>query len=109
MMQATLHVEPAMAALPAEQEDEQARLNARVPGKVYKQIKRAAAINGVTITDFVLSAAIEAAQRTVEQANVMRLSLADQECFAAALLDPPKPNAALQRALTRRTQLLREE
>lgn len=108
-MQATLHAGSSQATPLPDQEDEQARLNARVPGKLYSQIKRAAAINGVTITDFVIAAATEAAQRTMEQANIMRLSLADQECFAAALLNPPKPNDALERAFARRAQLLREE
>ncbi|MBR4877014.1 MAG: DUF1778 domain-containing protein, partial [Rhodocyclaceae bacterium] len=36
-----------------------------------------------------------------------RLSLADQECFAQALLAPPEASPALKRAFARRRQILR--
>jgi uncharacterized protein (DUF1778 family) len=35
--------------------------------------------------------------------------LADQACFAKALLKPPKPAPALKRAFARRRKLLRAE
>lgn len=38
---------------------------------------------------------------------VVRLSPADQECLARALLTPPEPSAALKRAFARRRELLR--
>jgi len=65
--------------------------------------------SGRTLTDFVVSAVQEAAQRAIEQATVIRLSLADQECFAHALLSPPEPTPALKRAFARRSALLRTE
>ena len=43
----------------------------------------------------------------MNRADVIRLSLADQECFAQALLSPPQPVPALERAFTRRNKLLR--
>ncbi len=58
------------------------------------------------MTDFVVSAVQDAAQRAIEQAEVIRLSLADQECFAQALLSPPQPAPALERAFARRRKLL---
>ena len=48
----------------------------------------------------------EAAQKAIEQADIIRLSLADQECFAHALLSPPEPAPALKRAFARRQKLL---
>jgi uncharacterized protein (DUF1778 family) len=60
-------------------------------------------------TDFVVSAVQDAAQRTIEQAEVIRLSLADQECFAQALLSPPQLAPALQRAFSRRRKLIGTE
>ncbi len=39
----------------------------------------------------------------------IRPSLADQECFAQALLSPTKPAPALERAFARRSKLLRTE
>lgn len=61
------------------------------------------------MTDFVVGAVQDAAQRAVQQADVVRLSLADQECFAKALMNPPKPSPALKRAFARRRKLLRAE
>ena len=57
----------------------------------------------------VVAAVQDAAQHAIEQAEVIRLSLADQECFAQALLSPPLPAPALERAFARRSKLLRAE
>lgn len=86
-----------------------ARLEARISADLHSMLKRAAELQGRTMTDFVASAVQDAAQRAIEQAEVIRLSLADQECFAQALLSPPKPAPALERAFARRSKLLRTE
>ena len=93
-----------MAATPST-----ARLEARISTDLHAMLKRAAELQGRTMTDFVVSAVQEAAQRTIEQAGVVRLSLADQECFAQALLSSPEPSPALERAFARRSKLLRPE
>jgi uncharacterized protein (DUF1778 family) len=76
---------------------------------LHALLKHAAQLQGRTLTDFVVTAAQDAARQAVEQADWVRLSLADQERFAAALLAPPKPAPALKRAFTRRQQLLQAE
>ena len=86
-----------------------ARLEARISFNLHATLKRAAELQGRTMTDFVVSAVQEAAQRAIEQAEIIRLSLADQECFAQALLNPPAPAPALQRAFARRRKLLSAE
>lgn len=86
-----------------------ARLEARISLDLHSLLKRAAELQGRTMTDFVVAAVQDAAQKAIEQAEVMRLSLADQECFAQALLSPPTPTPALVRAVARRRQLLRPE
>ncbi|GAA4012439.1 DUF1778 domain-containing protein [Actimicrobium antarcticum] len=86
-----------------------ARLEARISTDLHALLKRAAEIQGRTMTDFVVSAVQEAAQRAIEQAEVVRLTLADQECFARALLAPPPPSPALERAFARRRKLLGAE
>lgn len=86
-----------------------ARLEARISTDLHTMLKRAAELEGRTMTDFVVAAVQDAAQRAIEQAEVIRLSLADQECFAKALLSPPQPAPALKRALARRRKLLRAE
>jgi len=86
-----------------------ARLEARITPDLHAMFKRAAELQGRTMTDFVVAAVYEAAQRAIEQADVMRLSLADQQCFAQALQSPPPPTPALERAFARRSQLLRPQ
>ncbi len=56
-----------------------ARLEARISTELHVMLKRAAEIEGRTMTDFVVAAVQDAAQRTIEQTSVIKLSLADQE------------------------------
>lgn len=86
-----------------------ARLAARISPELHSMLKRAAEIEGRTMTDFLVTAVQDAAQRTIEQTEIVRLSLADQKCFAQALLSPPKPSQALECAFTNRNKLLRAE
>lgn len=85
-----------------------ARLEARISTDLHAMLKRASELQGRTMTDFVVAAVQDAAQNAITQAEVMRLSLADQECFAQALLSPPKAAPGLKRAFARRRKLLRE-
>lgn len=85
------------------------RLEARISTDLHALLKRAAEVQGRTMTDFVIGAVQEAAQRAIEQSNLMRLSLADQACFADALISPPKATPALKRAFARRQKLVRPE
>lgn len=85
-----------------------ARLEARISPELHALLKRAAEIQGLTVSAFVTAVAEDAAKRAVEEAEVVRLSLADQECFAQALLSPPEPAAPLERAFNRRRQLIAE-
>jgi uncharacterized protein (DUF1778 family) len=86
-----------------------ARLEARISTDLHSMLKRAAELQGRTMTDFVVAAVQDAAQRAIEKAEVIRLSLANQECFAQVLLSPPSPAPALERAFARRSKLLRAE
>lgn len=86
-----------------------ARLEARITPELQKMLKRAAEIQGRTLTDFVVAAVRDAAQRAIEQTEVIRLSLEDQQRFADVLLSPPEPTPALKRAIKRHDKLLRTE
>lgn len=86
-----------------------ARLEARISPDLHAMLKRVAELQGRTMTDFVVAALLEAAHRALEQSEVVRLSLADQECFANALMSPPQPSPALKRAFARRSKLLQSE
>jgi uncharacterized protein (DUF1778 family) len=82
-----------------------ARLEARLPADIHALLKRAAEIEGRSVTDFVVTAAREAACRTIEKTEIIRLSVEDQRRIADAILHPPKPAPALRRAFKRRRQL----
>jgi uncharacterized protein (DUF1778 family) len=84
-----------------------ARLEARISNDLHSMLKRAAELQGRTMTDFVVAAVQDAAQRAINQAEILRLTLKDQESFAQALLSPPKPAPALKRAFSLRKKLLR--
>jgi len=86
-----------------------ARLEARISSDLHTLLKRAAEIQGRTVTDFVVAAVQDAAQRAIEQSDIVRLSLRDQESFAQALITPPKPTPALKRAFARRRKLVSAE
>jgi uncharacterized protein (DUF1778 family) len=76
-------------------------LEARIANRALAVVRRAAEIQGRSVGDVVLSAAQEAAQRTIANLEVIRLSRKAQERLAALLSIPPPPTAALARDLKR--------
>ena len=85
-----------------------ARLEARISREALAIVRRAAEIQGRSVSDFVVAAAEEAAQKTVAELEVIRLSRAAQEKFAALLLHPAAPVPALKKAFDRRRRLVAE-
>jgi len=84
------------------------RLEARISPEALSLVKRAAEIQGRSVSDFVVAAAHEAARRAVEDEHLIRLSVEDQARFAALLLDPPKATPALSRARKAHARLVRQ-
>jgi uncharacterized protein (DUF1778 family) len=85
-----------------------ARFEARVTPEVLAVLKRAAELQGRSVSDFVVAAAQDAAHRAIEEAHVVRLSVDGQRRFAEALLDPPEPSPGLRRAVDRHRRLVGE-
>lgn len=81
------------------------RFEARISSDTRALLKRAADLQGRSLSEFVINSAREAAQKAVEEAEILTLSRRDQEKFVEALLNPQKPNAALNRALQRHSEL----
>lgn len=75
-----------------------ARLDARLPLSVLNLIKAAADMQGRSLSEFVVGSAREAAERTIENHSIIRLSVEDQVKFAKALLRPRKTTAAMRKA-----------
>jgi uncharacterized protein (DUF1778 family) len=83
------------------------RLEARISSEVLAVVKRAAEIAGRSVSDFVVAAAQEAAERTIAETQMIRLSVADQERIADILLKPPAASPALKRAFAAHRELIR--
>lgn len=69
------------------------------------RLKRAAEIQGRSLTDFVIAAADEVACRTIERTEIINLSVEAQRQFYDALMNPPPPNAAWKKAAKRHREL----
>jgi len=75
-----------------------ARIEARIAPDALAIVRRAAEMQGRSVSDFVVAAAQEAAHRAIEETQIIRLSIEDQRAFAEAILNPPAPNDAMRRA-----------
>jgi uncharacterized protein (DUF1778 family) len=78
------------------------RFDARLSPDDKQLLDRAAELTGRSLSEFVLTSAREAAQRTIERYEVMVLrDPRDQAAFIEAMLNPPAPSRRLRRAFQR--------
>lgn len=84
------------------------RFETRLTPYARKIIKRAAEIQGRSMSDFVVAAAEHAAERAICEAHVIDLALEEQHAFAEALLNPPKLGSAWKRARESHRRLIAE-
>ena len=85
-----------------------ARVEARLSPDTHTLVKRAAEIQGRSVSDFIVAAAQDAAQKAVADATIIRLSREAQEHVVAMLLNPPAPTPSLIRAFDRHRTLIVE-
>ncbi|HEY8283205.1 MAG TPA: DUF1778 domain-containing protein [Chloroflexota bacterium] len=78
-----------------------ARLQARLSPKQQALLARAAALEGRTVSQFVLTHAQAAAQRTITEHRTLALSERDSRAFAEALLAPWSPDEELRDTIRR--------
>lgn len=74
------------------------RIEARIAPDALAVVKRAAELQGRSVSDFVVTAVSEAAHKVIEETHVIRLSAEDQQRFVELLLNPPPPAPAMERA-----------
>jgi uncharacterized protein (DUF1778 family) len=77
------------------------RLEARVTAEQKTLIEHAAALQGRTVTDFVLTSVQDAARRAIEQHRQLELSVRDSQAFVDALLNPKPVNDRLRDTVRR--------
>lgn len=88
-------------AFDAHQDNRTERIQARATKHAKERLERAAAVRGVSLSDFLISTALEQADKTLRAHEQIELSARDSMAFAAALLNPPAPNEALLAARRR--------
>lgn len=81
------------------------RLEARITARQKALFREAADLQGVTLTDFIVSSVHQAAVRALEARHVLDLSRQDQAVFVQALLEPPAANARLRTAWSRHARI----
>jgi uncharacterized protein (DUF1778 family) len=84
------------------------RIEARIAPETLAAVRRAAEIQGRSVSDFVVDAARRAAEETIRETQIIRLTLADQEKVAEILARPPKKSPGLNRARKARDELIRK-
>lgn len=81
------------------------RLEARVTAEQKALIEHAAALEGRSITDFVLTSVQDAAKRAIAEHEVVQLSVRDSQAFVDALLNPREPGARMRERVANYTAL----
>lgn len=81
------------------------RLEARVSPEIKELCQKAADLEGLTLTDFVIVSVREKALQVIEQHQKLQLGIEDSIAFIDALLNPPEPNEALKAAAQRYQKL----
>ena len=89
-----------------QQANRTARIEARIAPDALRIVKRAAELQGRSVSDFVVAAAQEVAHRTIDEAHVIRLSVEDQQRFLELLLKPPVLAPAMKRARKAHARLI---
>lgn len=91
-----------------QEQNRTARIEARLSPDALEVVKRAAEIQGRSLSDFVVTAAQEAAHKAIEETQIIRLSMEDQQRFVELLLNPPPLSPALERAKLAHSQMVVE-
>jgi uncharacterized protein (DUF1778 family) len=80
------------------------RLETRLTAEQKSLVERAAALQGRTVTDFVLTSVQDAARRAIEEHQQLELSVRDSRAFVEALLNPKPVNDRLRNTIRRYRQ-----
>jgi uncharacterized protein (DUF1778 family) len=83
--------------------DNKDRITARVSQSIATKLQVAAELTGATLNQFLVQAAIEKADRVIENERTILFSREDAALFIRMLDEPALPNAALSKAFARRS------
>jgi len=77
------------------------RTEARLLPEQKRRIERAARLKGLSLSDFIVQHADEAARKTIQEHTSWALGDRDRDVFVQALLHPPKPSTRMKDAVRR--------
>lgn len=75
------------------------RINLRLKSGAKSLLERAAGFEGKTVSQFILTSALERAEKTVQEHEMMTLNVENSRAFLNALADPTPFNRRLTDAL----------
>ncbi len=75
------------------------RIEIRTNPETKLIIEKAAAINGETISSYILSLSLSSAKKDIEQGETLILGNKDRDKFFSLVIDPPEPNEALKKLM----------
>jgi uncharacterized protein (DUF1778 family) len=81
------------------------RVSLRIDADSKRALERAASYTGSSLSDFVITRALAAANEVIQARETVMLSGRDWDAFLDALVNPPEPSAELERALRRHDEL----
>ncbi len=88
-----------MATMATKTKSASARIETRVSSDLKRQLQKAAAVTGhTTLNSYVVYALTTSAATAIEEHKRAKLDAEQSESFVDALLNPPKPSAALKGA-----------
>jgi uncharacterized protein (DUF1778 family) len=76
-------------------------MHLRLDVKTKRKLEQAAAYEEMSVSDFVLTNAVAAAERVIDSHQKITLSKQDWDIFYDALINPPEPNEKLKAAARR--------
>jgi uncharacterized protein (DUF1778 family) len=91
--------------MPQEQ-NRTSRIEARIAPEALMIVKRAAELQGRSVSDFVVDSALNMAQKAIEETQIIRLAVEDQRAIAESILNPPPLTPAMERAIDRYRSLI---
>jgi uncharacterized protein (DUF1778 family) len=77
------------------------RTEARLLPEQKKRMERAARLKGLSLSDFIVQHADEAAIKTIQQHTTWTLEDRDRDFFVQALLNPPEPSDYMKAVVKR--------
>ena len=82
------------------------RVQMRIDSAAKRMLERAAALSNTTVSAFVVSHALQAADHSIRERQGFVVGDRDWNLFFDALVDPPEPNAAPRAAFVAHGRLI---